>query len=988
MARLHALFPSPSGTTDSQSPYTAQPSEAMSQRKKQRNFIKVRILTWNMHDSIPKGDLSELLGEVIANDPSFLPPESQPTLTQLSNDPNPPYHLIVVAGQECPTVSGLPRGLGAPGFQLKEKERDRSQRAKEKEKEPLKQSTEVSERSRSQEPEKEEKYEDSDRRSIHRFHLHRDRSQHRISREDLPSANSHDSSHHQPYGWSAMLEEWYTHSGHTAPQTSISGTRFSEDPAPPKPTLLDVKIGDKPSEDVILSPKARSTGDLTLRMNAKANAKGPYELLVKERMMGLYLAVFVNRDVRGLVREVSKSAVTAGLIGGRVGNKGGVGISVNIDGTTFLFINAHLAAHEGKIHHRIANLTKIKNELDVDDFLDSDDPRAMAEDVTDRFDHTFLCGDLNFRLDITRLHADWLISRQEFAQAFAFDQLHRAMESGEAFQGFHEAPINFPPTFKYDVLRTIKRGKSQMSRSSSRRTQKPPPIDLIPHTKLLSEIEEQEREAKESVDHEHEVIVVDDDDDEDGDGDGDGEGGNEAASLASTIWTSVGSKYTVEVEDADRDREEQDEEDESFPTTTTPSTRASASASTTNLVHKLWTATAANKAKNKWVSLISTSSAPGTPRGHRWKFKSKRHDGHSHSVSGSGELSVPPTPITSVPDFRTTPSTPADESRESEKGLRPDSSDNKYLKPHHISLSSVDLSKAAGRLSPTKLLRRSEERHSTNSEENEDDDKGVYDSSHKQRVPSWCDRILWKSSVEQSESDEEEDVPPPLPPRTRMGQILQAFRPLHMRTRHDSHASGSTASVDVAQTPTSPCSSDDDHHDLNPTIPSVRLLPHSPPRPSLTRSSESLPLSDHPAVFRSQTQFPGDSRSWQNRKTTHPVSQKPVLPALNLPRLHDSISPELLSPSPDIAPSVPPKDNSPPTSNRWLNFNFLPFLSRDIPSSATTSSPPASVYLPPPPPRKGDVVCLSYGTLDDKGMRRLEGRSDHRPVIGTYAVYI
>lgn len=40
---------------------------------------------------------------------------------------------------------------------------------------------------------------------------------------------------------------------------------------------------------------------------------------------------------------VSKSAVTAGLIGGRVGNKGGVGISLKIDGATFLFLNAHLA---------------------------------------------------------------------------------------------------------------------------------------------------------------------------------------------------------------------------------------------------------------------------------------------------------------------------------------------------------------------------------------------------------------------------------------------------------------------------------------------------------------------------------------------------------------------------------------------------------------------------------------------------------------------
>lgn len=44
-----------------------------------------------------------------------------------------------------------------------------------------------------------------------------------------------------------------------------------------------------------------------------------------------------------ILTGTSKSAVTAGLIGGRVGNKGGIGISLNIDGTTLLFINAHLA---------------------------------------------------------------------------------------------------------------------------------------------------------------------------------------------------------------------------------------------------------------------------------------------------------------------------------------------------------------------------------------------------------------------------------------------------------------------------------------------------------------------------------------------------------------------------------------------------------------------------------------------------------------------
>jgi hypothetical protein len=38
--------------------------------------------------------------------------------------------------------------------------------------------------------------------------------------------------------------------------------------------------------------------------------------------------------------------------------------------------------------------------------------------------------------------------------------------------------------------------------------------------------------------------------------------------------------------------------------------------------------------------------------------------------------------------------------------------------------------------------------------------------------------------------------------------------------------------------------------------------------------------------------------------------------------------------------------------------------------------------------KKGELRCLEYSTLSDREMRRLEGRSDHRPVIGHFAVYI
>lgn len=137
--------------------------------------------------------------------------------------------------------------------------------------------------------------------------------------------------------------------------------------------------------------------------------RGPYVLVEKLRLMGIYLAVFVLRRSQHLISGVSTSRVTAGLIGGRVGNKGGVGISICFAGSRLLFVSAHLAAHAHAVGSsqsscqansitdrcstdvRKANIRKIFNELDLDDFSGSSD---TGRDLTDRFDQTFFMGDL------------------------------------------------------------------------------------------------------------------------------------------------------------------------------------------------------------------------------------------------------------------------------------------------------------------------------------------------------------------------------------------------------------------------------------------------------------------------------------------------------------------------------------------------------------------------------------------------------------------
>lgn len=70
------------------------------------------------------------------------------------------------------------------------------------------------------------------------------------------------------------------------------------------------------------------------------------------------------------------------------------------------------------------------------------------------------------------------------------------------------------------------------------------------------------------------------------------------------------------------------------------------------------------------------------------------------------------------------------------------------------------------------------------------------------------------------------------------------------------------------------------------------------------------------------------------------------------------------------SPALPPERGAP---KRWfLNFNFI---SRDHALSSPVN-PAQDADLPPKRSakhRKGDVTCLSYRTLDDRQMKRLEG---------------
>ncbi|KAJ3565155.1 hypothetical protein NP233_g7820 [Leucocoprinus birnbaumii] len=817
-SRVRGYWPSSPAISKTGSPSTPSAQDVKSPGRAQPRPLKIRIVTWNMHDSLPKGDLEELLGKVPAYTPSDAAKGQFPVF---SNDETHPYHLVVIAGQECPTLSGIPMGLGA-GFKWHERDKEK-EKAKDKEK---------------------------DKEKEHEKDKGVDRSKSRKEKEDT-------SREHDPLGWTAMCEDWLCNAG--------GGARVN------CPSTADVS-----------APKP-----LMRRVPSKDPRKGPYQLLVKERLMGIYLAIYIHRDIQGLVKGVnihlpcretdqlstispsgtSKSAVTAGLIGGRVGNKGGVGISLNIDGTTFLFLNAHLAGT--LVNHRLANLAKIKAELTVDPFLAHDDPKVMAEDLTDRFDHTFIFGDLNFRLDVTRLHADWLIAHQDYAKALHFDQLQRLRQQGKAFVGFDEGPINFPPTFKYDVMRTIKKPK----RSPSKRGQSPqtPTAESPLHTS-------QERLVQDKFGG-----FRDDD--------------------TNSIVSSLSRDSSIASGD----------EQGGIPTITVeaPVPPVKTNHSRTKIK---------NKARKRWKSLITATRLQSS--------RARRHSVGGHLM---------------------------DTSRKSlEETQRP----NKPKSPTPPQRHSLDNN---GVLLPPTILVNST-KTSLNDEEQSLLDRGVYDSSHKQRVPSWCDRILFKTTVQPE--PEEEELPGDTSARSRQG--IKQFFAKAFRQRSRSASADSTFSTAAKSsregTPTSPVQPQPS------PVSSTTLQPPSPSPLGLSRSHENL----------------------RARPMSGPVGVKPKSPS-QLRRINSfntavDTSGYPLAEKPSRRSTEDPSSRRPQSRGYWQSF-FPSFFSPSSSPAASAVELVPQVPEAPRGPRKGEIVCLSYKTLDDQGMRRLEGRSDHRPVMGSFAVY-
>ncbi|XP_017881089.1 inositol polyphosphate 5-phosphatase E isoform X2 [Ceratina calcarata] len=192
---------------------------------------------------------------------------------------------------------------------------------------------------------------------------------------------------------------------------------------------------------------------------------GPSHVLLSSTGLGtLHLALFLRRDLIWFC-SIAEDASFSTRTGTAFRTKGAVAIALMLFGTSFLFVTAHLTAHQDKVKERVNDIKRIIRNLDLPKDLPT---RHKSKDVTQNFDCVFWCGDLNFRLAQPREEVIQWVTDTSFPQQSPVnlhkDQLQTILNEGAVLRGFEEAPITFPPTYKYDP------GTQNFDSSSKQRT--------------------------------------------------------------------------------------------------------------------------------------------------------------------------------------------------------------------------------------------------------------------------------------------------------------------------------------------------------------------------------------------------------------------------------------------------------------------------------------------------------------------------------------
>jgi len=228
----------------------------------------------------------------------------------------------------------------------------------------------------------------------------------------------------------ASLDEWLIRDGAAAVKPDIYCIGFQELDLSASALVLGDSVKAEPWENCIASTLSKH---------------GDYVKLATKLLVGIFLCVFVRRDVQKYITDVQSDLMPVGILG-VMGNKGGVAVRFNINDSTFCIVNSHLNAHMENVTRRNQDYHDIERELVF--FVDG--KRASV------WDHDFLfwIGDLNYRINCSDQEVRSKLKAGDIASLLPLDQLQQQQKARLAFEPFSEAPITFQPTYKYDTNST------------------------------------------------------------------------------------------------------------------------------------------------------------------------------------------------------------------------------------------------------------------------------------------------------------------------------------------------------------------------------------------------------------------------------------------------------------------------------------------------------------------------------------------------------
>ncbi|CAO2177798.1 unnamed protein product [Urochloa humidicola] len=192
-----------------------------------------------------------------------------------------------------------------------------------------------------------------------------------------------------------------------------------------------------------------------------------YNLIACKQMVGIFVTVWVKKELVQHIGHLRKSCIGRGILG-CLGNKGCISVSMTLHQTSFCFVCSHLASgqKEGDEFRRNSDVLEILR-LTMFSRICRRTGRKIPEKILEH-DKVIWLGDLNYRIALSYADTKKLLMENNWDALFEKDQLKIERDSGRVFKGWSEGKIYFAPTYKYSFNSDVYAGETATSKKKMR----------------------------------------------------------------------------------------------------------------------------------------------------------------------------------------------------------------------------------------------------------------------------------------------------------------------------------------------------------------------------------------------------------------------------------------------------------------------------------------------------------------------------------------